>query len=262
MATACEKGIFHGLKIPHSDITISHQFYADDALFMGEWKKSNIMNLARILRCFYISSGLKVNFQKSKVFGIGSSIQETSRWATPLGCEPACLPFTYLGVPIGANMNLQRHWQSIIERFHSKLTSWKAKTLSFGGRLTLIKSVLGNLSTYFFSIFVVPMGVINTLEKIRQKFLWGEMESNKKINWVAWEKVITHKDASGLGLGALRALNLSLITKWWWRYRKDFTGFWCQIIQGLHNLYDKPDTCIAKRTITVVWKSIASIDKN
>ncbi|KAL7611218.1 hypothetical protein Lser_V15G10494 [Lactuca serriola] len=80
-----------------------------DALFMGDWTKNNIKNLARILRCFHIASGLKVNFNKSKVFGVGVSIQETTRWALPLGCEPSSLPFNYLGVPVGANMNLKKN---------------------------------------------------------------------------------------------------------------------------------------------------------
>lgn len=70
MKTMCEKGIFKGIKIPHDDISVSHLFYADDALFLGEWNKENIKNLARIFRCFHATSGLKVNFNKSCVFGI------------------------------------------------------------------------------------------------------------------------------------------------------------------------------------------------
>lgn len=57
---------------------ISHLFYADDALFVGEWSRSNLKNLARILKYFHVSSGLKVNFYKSKVFGIEASERETA----------------------------------------------------------------------------------------------------------------------------------------------------------------------------------------
>lgn len=150
MKTTCEKGISQGIKIPNTNVLLSHLFYADDALFVEEWTKSNIKNLARILRCFHITSGLKVNFSKSRVFGVGVTLQETTWWALPLRCEPSSLSFNYLGVPVGANMNLIRNWQPVIDRFQAKLRSWKAKTLTFGGRLTLIKSMLGNLRTYFF----------------------------------------------------------------------------------------------------------------
>ena len=45
------------------------------------------------------------------------------------------------------------------------MSTWKAKALSFGGRVTLAKAVLGNLPTYFMSIFVIPNDVLDTLEK-------------------------------------------------------------------------------------------------
>lgn len=73
---ATTKGIFQGNSIPRSNIQLSHLFYADDALFIREWSHQNIINLARLLKCFYVSSGLSVNFRKSKVFGIGVNSQE------------------------------------------------------------------------------------------------------------------------------------------------------------------------------------------
>nr|GEU83592.1 reverse transcriptase domain, reverse transcriptase zinc-binding domain protein [Tanacetum cinerariifolium] len=39
-----------------------------------------------------------------------------------------------------------------------------AKTYSFGGRLSLVKSVLGSLPLYYFSLFRVPFSVINNLK--------------------------------------------------------------------------------------------------
>ena len=41
------------------------------------------------------------------------------------------------------------------------------------------------------------------------------LDDKNKISWVAWEKVVTSKETGGLGLGSLRAFNLSLIMKWW-----------------------------------------------
>lgn len=79
-------------------------------------------------------------------------------------------------------MNLGKNWRPIIRKFQSKLSNWKSKTLSFGGRLTLIKSVLGNLPTYFMSLFKAPSGVLEELEKIRRRFLWGGQEDKKKIH--------------------------------------------------------------------------------
>jgi len=38
--------------------------------------------------------------------------------------------------------------------------------LSKGGRVTLIKSTLSNLPTYFMSLFPLPTGVANHIEKL------------------------------------------------------------------------------------------------
>lgn len=104
---------------------------------------------------------------------MGVSDQESKDLSRVLGCAKGSFPFNYLGVPIGANMGLKKHWKPIIDRFRSKLSDWKAKMLSFEGRITLIKSVLNILPTYFKSLFKAPQGILDTLEKIRSNFLWG-----------------------------------------------------------------------------------------
>lgn len=76
----------------------------------------------------------------------------------------------------------------------------RKKTLSFGGRVTLAKAILGSLPTYYLSIFGAPIGVINSLEKIQRQFIWGGVACNKSINWVAWEKITAPKAVGALGL--------------------------------------------------------------
>ncbi|KAL7616242.1 hypothetical protein Lser_V15G03343 [Lactuca serriola] len=182
---AVAKGVFQGISIPNSDIKVSHLFYTDDALFIGDWSSQNIKNLARILKCFQVSSNLRVNFNKSTVFGICVNAQEVENGALLLGCEPSAIPFPYLGMPVGRHMNRKISWNLILEKFRNKLSGWKAKTLSFGGRMTLAKAVLGNLPTFYLSLFAAPSGVIEALEKIRRNFIWGGPENESKIKWVA-----------------------------------------------------------------------------
>nr|GEV92699.1 hypothetical protein [Tanacetum cinerariifolium] len=55
---------------------------------------------------FYLASSLKINIYKSNVYGVGVSDNEVHFMATDIGCSPGSFPFTYLGLPIGANMNL------------------------------------------------------------------------------------------------------------------------------------------------------------
>jgi hypothetical protein len=45
--------------------------------------------------------------------------------------------------------------------------------LSKGGMVTLIKSTISNLPTYFLSLFPLPASVANRIEKLHRDFLWG-----------------------------------------------------------------------------------------
>ncbi|GJY79824.1 hypothetical protein Tco_0485625 [Tanacetum coccineum] len=90
---------------------------------------------------------------------------------------------------VGLNMNRVESWNAIVEKFKEKLSFWKAKTLSFGGRLTLVRSVLGSLSLYYFSMFRAPASVIQKLERERKNLFWGGGGDCRKLAWVKWEKV-------------------------------------------------------------------------
>ncbi|GJW28727.1 reverse transcriptase domain, reverse transcriptase zinc-binding domain protein, partial [Tanacetum coccineum] len=101
---AVRNGLFKGVKIGRSDISISHLQYADDTLIFGEWKESNARNLMRIMECVKQASGLKINSNKTKVYGIGVHSEEVEGLANRIGCLAWKMPFTYLGIPIGLNM--------------------------------------------------------------------------------------------------------------------------------------------------------------
>lgn len=89
---------------------LSHLMYVDDVTFICEWSKFNIINLHRLLCCFHLALGLKVNLHKSKVYGVGVDILEVERLASILKCEPSSFLFIYFGLPVGANMRLAKNF--------------------------------------------------------------------------------------------------------------------------------------------------------
>ena len=50
--------------------------------------------------------------------------------------------------------------------------------------MTLIKSTLSSLPTYFLSLFPIPAGVAHRLEKIQRDFLWNGMGEETKFHLV------------------------------------------------------------------------------
>ncbi|GJY12295.1 hypothetical protein Tco_0381604 [Tanacetum coccineum] len=196
--------------------------------------RSNAQSLVNILRCFELASRLKVNIGMSRIFGIGVPNEDVQSVASSLGCVHGVLPFIYLGHPVGKKMRLCGSWDEIVNRVRSRLSAWKAKSLSIGGRLTLIKSVLSSLPIYFLSLFKAPVKVINLLESFRCRFFWGFKDSQRGISWVKWKSMLLDPDKGGLGMGSIHAKNLGLLGKWKWRFLTEHDALWRLVISEFY----------------------------
>ncbi|GKC47544.1 hypothetical protein Tco_1065266 [Tanacetum coccineum] len=119
-----------------------------------------------VLNCFFMASGLKINLYKSKLSGIGVSKAEIDVAASIVGCSMFSTPFHYLRI----------------------------KTLSSGGRLTLLKYVVTTLLLYYMSIYKAPAVVLKELESIRRDFCYGADKVDRKMVWVRWENILALKN--------------------------------------------------------------------
>ena len=121
-------------------------------------------------------SGLYLNYSKSSFITWNAGDHGwTNDLATSFGCRQQKCPFTYLGLPLGENMSKASAWKPVIDKVKHRLASWKAKTISRAGRLTLIRSVLNCLPVYFMSMFKLPKSVASQIIKLQRRFFWGEL---------------------------------------------------------------------------------------
>ena len=97
-------------------------------------------------------TGLRVNLSKSEMVPVGD-VPNLRVLANIMGCRIGSLSMSYLGMPLGANFKLKTVWNSILEKMEGKLAGWKIFYLSKGGRLTLLKSTLSSLPTYYLSFY-------------------------------------------------------------------------------------------------------------
>ncbi|GKB54511.1 RNA-directed DNA polymerase, eukaryota [Tanacetum coccineum] len=84
-----DAGMFKGIKLS-SSLNLSYMFYADDAVFVGQWCEGNINTLVHMLECFYRASGTKV----------------------------------------GGSMSRIQAWNEVVDRVKARLSKWKMKALS------------------------------------------------------------------------------------------------------------------------------------
>ncbi|GKC68524.1 putative RNA-directed DNA polymerase, eukaryota, reverse transcriptase zinc-binding domain protein [Tanacetum coccineum] len=225
---AIHLGIYTGAHVGDNNLILSYLIYADDVIFIGEWSSSNAHNLLCILRCFYLVSGLKINIHKSSIFGVCVSDDSVSNMAKVLGCGAFKLPLKYLGVPVGCNMARCHNWDAIVQKFSSKLTHWNARLLFVGGRLSLIKTVLGV----------------------------------KKMVWVRWNSCMASKQKGGLGIGSIHALNVGLLFKWIWRFLSQSSDLWISVIKEIHGLHGGISDPSSYSSCLSPWSGILSSVKS
>ena len=145
-------------------------------------------------------------------------------------CRIGVLPLSYLGMPLGASYKANAVWNPILEKMERRLSGWQKLYLSKGGRLTLLKSTLSSLPTYFLSLFTIPKSVANRLEKLQRDFVWGGMGNNFKHHLVGWDKVCVPKAKGGLGVRSLVLFNKALLGKWLWRFGLEENNLWRRVL--------------------------------
>ena len=169
-----ENNLFHGYEMG-ADVTtvVTHLQFADDTLILAEKSWANVRSMHVVLILFESLFGLKVNFTKSQLVGVNVHESWINEAALVMRCKVKSIPFVYLGLPISGNVRLLSFWEPLILRIKSRLSGWKSKHLSFGGRLVLLKFVLSSMSIYVLSFFKALSGIVSSIESILNCFFWG-----------------------------------------------------------------------------------------
>ncbi len=99
----------------------------------------------------------------------------------------------------------------------------------------MVNSVLANLPLYFFSIFKAPLWVTRRIDTLRRAFFWnGGSAVLGGHCLVQWKIVCRNRKDGGLGVLDLQAMNLALLSKWWWRFFSDTSSQWGRLVKCLY----------------------------
>ncbi|KAL0291804.1 UNVERIFIED_CONTAM: putative ribonuclease H protein [Sesamum radiatum] len=198
------------------DLNILNLGFADDVLLFCAGHVESVRSIKNILAEFEDMSGLKVNPNKSSIILSKAVRSERQEILEVLGFQEGSLPIKYLGVPLTASRLTIADCQPLLDKVSSRISGWSHLSLSFAGRVQVIKSVLSALHMYWGSVFILPKAVIKVLERRMTDFLW-KGPSGAGYTKVAWVQCCKPKEEGGLGIRSVQYINQALILKQIWR---------------------------------------------
>lgn len=207
-------------------IFLNHLAFADDLFVFARGDLHSANHIRNILNEFHGVSGLQMSTSKSEVFlgGCGYGLKRCILAA--LECREGSLPVRYLGLPLSHRGLSERDCWPLIEKIKSKLFKWSNLSLSFAGRLELIKSVLYGIVNYWIAVHVLPVKVIKKVEGIMARFLWKGRDEVRIKHRVKWSLCCLPKEEGGLGLRRIEDLCKVTSIKLIWRYLENKNSIW------------------------------------
>ncbi|GAA0142185.1 hypothetical protein LIER_35532 [Lithospermum erythrorhizon] len=161
-----------GVSITRNGLEISHLLFANDSYFFLHVNKTSIESLTNTLTSYGQNSGQNIDFKKSQVFFNPKASHSAKTFISNLLSIPSSSTFDfYLGIPLDIDTKRNLIFEDFVDKIKKRINSWSSKFLNFGGKVTLIKSVLQSILVYPMSIFKFPLSILNKIDKLFVDFL-------------------------------------------------------------------------------------------
>lgn len=119
----------------------------------------------------------------------------------------------FFGLPSEFPRSKQQAMNYIVERIEGKMSRWKKKLLSKGGKEVLIKSISTVIPIFSFHF---PLSLCNKISSRNVSFFWGQKGGEKKLHWVSWTKMCESKYHGGIGFKDMKCFNKTLVANQGW----------------------------------------------
>ncbi|KAJ0876698.1 putative reverse transcriptase zinc-binding domain-containing protein [Helianthus annuus] len=79
------------------------------------------------------------------------------------------------------------------------------------------------------------------------------------MHWVNWDRVALPKAKGGLGLSKLLLINISLLSKWGWRFKTESNALWKRVVEAFHFNRKNWDFIPSRKGSSGPWSNIVKV---
>ncbi|KAL6323572.1 hypothetical protein AAG906_039157 [Vitis piasezkii] len=127
--------MLEGFRVGRNRTRVSHLQFADDTIFFSNTREEELQTLKSLLLVFGHISGLKVNLDKSSIYGINIDQAHLSRLAEMLDCKASGWPilYGYKNREVAKGFFMARDWGRQKRSFSEGSALWHQVILSIYG---------------------------------------------------------------------------------------------------------------------------------
>ncbi|KAL3695444.1 hypothetical protein R1sor_009520 [Riccia sorocarpa] len=205
--------------------------FADDTAFITETDQSTFDAIFALLDEFFLVSGCRVNWAKTKHMVIGK-FESAPDWLfrLPFVLLTKTQGTRYLGVYVANKILPADSWDFIAAKLRKRAQGFASSFLNFESRTVILRFLLQSMLPFSLSLTRFRQLDFMALERLLSAFLWGNnADGLPKTSLVAWDRLANVVELGGSGVWCARSFQRALIAKLVYSELLDEDSIWRDI---------------------------------
>ena len=155
--------------------------FADDSTFFLNDLLS-VKNLIDTFTVFSLFSGLKANFSKCEIAGLGSlkGVLEAARILKSINLTTDTIKIVGVHFSYNLTLKVQNNFLDTVKSIQQVLRFWSCRMLSLEEGIIILKTLAISEIVYLTYLTSIPNSLIEELQKVQKTFIW--YSSHPKIS--------------------------------------------------------------------------------